>query len=415
MLLRAGGWGFRITVPTSTPSLRALRHHSFTTLFRSAGTLLRNWSWLLRDLQQLSSSAVELFSSRRLQQLRSSAVELFSNRRLQQSTSPAVETRLEASPTRSPRSSPFLPFLPSKRRETGTLASLRRTQVMPTESAITRLLYAILSQKCLKDIDWNQVARDPILCQEITNGHAARMRYSRFKKQMDTANGIPSPSTPRKPRKNRVEKSQPQTRSPKKEREREREREREKERKRAKEEKGVKRERDGSEREGTAESELDVIYGMGLGDDPDSKLGLGGAMGMGMGNSTPHDMDMGIDMEMAPIKRERKPSHHAHDHTRTHAHALQPPPPYAYYDDVPGLLPLGGSVTDFGFGFGIAGGAGMGLAGDPYPYDSHGVEALCGWGSSAGGEQEQEQGHDPVTDSRVVKKEERCEEGYRLL
>ncbi len=33
-------------------------------------------------------------------------------------------------------------------------------------------------------IDWNKVAHDPILAQEITNGHAARMRYSRFRAQM---------------------------------------------------------------------------------------------------------------------------------------------------------------------------------------------------------------------------------------
>jgi hypothetical protein len=30
-------------------------------------------------------------------------------------------------------------------------------------------------------IDWNQVAADPVLIQPITNGHAARMRYSRFR------------------------------------------------------------------------------------------------------------------------------------------------------------------------------------------------------------------------------------------
>lgn len=30
-------------------------------------------------------------------------------------------------------------------------------------------------------INWNEVARSPILTQEITNGHAARMRYSRFR------------------------------------------------------------------------------------------------------------------------------------------------------------------------------------------------------------------------------------------
>lgn len=33
-------------------------------------------------------------------------------------------------------------------------------------------------------IDWNQVAHNPILTQEITNGHAARMRYSRFRQNL---------------------------------------------------------------------------------------------------------------------------------------------------------------------------------------------------------------------------------------
>jgi hypothetical protein len=107
---------------------------------------------------------------------------------------------------------------------------------MANDTATTRLLYAILSQKCLKDvchlcfiscplhiqplsilisyqIDWNKVAHDPILSQEITNGHAARMRYSRFKKQMEgTApvrrprnNNSGSPSS--SPKKAKVEKN----------------------------------------------------------------------------------------------------------------------------------------------------------------------------------------------------------------
>ncbi|RAL66347.1 hypothetical protein DID88_006016 [Monilinia fructigena] len=87
---------------------------------------------------------------------------------------------------------------------------------MTNDGAINRLLYAILSQKCLKDIDWNKVAHDPILSQEITNGHAARMRYSRFKKQMDSTTSLPS--RPRKmatPRRSRVEKKKPAKREPK--------------------------------------------------------------------------------------------------------------------------------------------------------------------------------------------------------
>ncbi|CAH0019697.1 unnamed protein product [Clonostachys rhizophaga] len=50
-----------------------------------------------------------------------------------------------------------------------------------SDNAMARFLFAILKQKNLKDIDWNQVANDPVLLQPITNGHAARMRYSRFR------------------------------------------------------------------------------------------------------------------------------------------------------------------------------------------------------------------------------------------
>lgn len=80
-----------------------------------------------------------------------------------------------------------------------------------TSSEETQLTHPPSNQQ----IDWNAVANNPILkLENITNGHAARMRYSRFKKQMDALNGIiPPPATPRKPRKNRVEK----TRSPKRE------------------------------------------------------------------------------------------------------------------------------------------------------------------------------------------------------
>ncbi|KAI2632438.1 hypothetical protein GGR54DRAFT_35303 [Hypoxylon sp. NC1633] len=52
------------------------------------------------------------------------------------------------------------------------------------DTVMTRFLFAILRQKNLKDIDWGMVADDPILAQPITNGHAARMRYSRFRGAM---------------------------------------------------------------------------------------------------------------------------------------------------------------------------------------------------------------------------------------
>ncbi len=43
---------------------------------------------------------------------------------------------------------------------------------------------SVLSLMSLLQIDWNEVARNPVLTQEITNGHAARMRFSRFRQQI---------------------------------------------------------------------------------------------------------------------------------------------------------------------------------------------------------------------------------------
>ncbi|KAE8440975.1 hypothetical protein EG329_006138 [Mollisiaceae sp. DMI_Dod_QoI] len=77
---------------------------------------------------------------------------------------------------------------------------------MPSDTAIQELLYAILKQKCLKDLKWEEVASDPIHSKPITNGHAARMRYSRFKKQMDRKNDNNTPTT-NTPKRSRVEKN----------------------------------------------------------------------------------------------------------------------------------------------------------------------------------------------------------------
>ncbi|KAI1800849.1 hypothetical protein F4811DRAFT_491638 [Daldinia bambusicola] len=49
------------------------------------------------------------------------------------------------------------------------------------DSAMSRFLFAILKQKNLKDINWEAVAKDEVLDKPITNGHAARMRFSRFR------------------------------------------------------------------------------------------------------------------------------------------------------------------------------------------------------------------------------------------
>ncbi|KAL2812114.1 hypothetical protein BJX63DRAFT_432925 [Aspergillus granulosus] len=66
---------------------------------------------------------------------------------------------------------------------------LRRSKAMPTDSPTAKFLYTILKQLDLKGIDWNLVASQL----EISNGHAARMRYHRFKNQMEGTT-----STPRK-------------------------------------------------------------------------------------------------------------------------------------------------------------------------------------------------------------------------
>ncbi|KAJ5032954.1 uncharacterized protein L3040_009540 [Drepanopeziza brunnea f. sp. 'multigermtubi'] len=265
---------------------------------------------------------------------------------------------------------------------------------MPTENSITRLLFAILSQKCLKDIDWNKVARDPLLCQEITNGHAARMRYSRFKKQMDAASGIvPAPSTPRKPRKSRVEKNRS---PPKKESPKQLKHFRD-------EERGTKRERDAgseerSDRAGTTESDVDGS--LGLDSSPGMALGLGtGAMELSMELDMGMDMGMGMGMGMGmemgmgdmptTVKRERKPSyatlhlhgqlqqqisHHPQQHHHHHPSSssvsnpnanstLPNTPPRMCIEQSPsrrGSFAPAGDMADgllTGFGHGIPGGA----------------------------------------------------------
>ncbi len=58
---------------------------------------------------------------------------------------------------------------------------------MPTDGATAKFLYTILKQLDLKSIDWTTVAA----ALEITNGHAARMRFSRFKQAMEGV--VPAP------------------------------------------------------------------------------------------------------------------------------------------------------------------------------------------------------------------------------
>ncbi|KAH8698331.1 hypothetical protein BGW36DRAFT_357870 [Talaromyces proteolyticus] len=74
------------------------------------------------------------------------------------------------------------------------LATPRRSKTMPTEGHMTRFLYAILKQLDLKTIDWSDVATDL----EISNGHAARMRYSRFRQQMEGTISVSRNPKPKK-------------------------------------------------------------------------------------------------------------------------------------------------------------------------------------------------------------------------
>ncbi|KAL4916097.1 hypothetical protein BDW62DRAFT_212254 [Aspergillus aurantiobrunneus] len=60
----------------------------------------------------------------------------------------------------------------------------RRSRTMPIDSPTAKFLYTIIKQLDLKGIDWALVASQL----EISNGHAARMRYHRFRNQMEGIN-----------------------------------------------------------------------------------------------------------------------------------------------------------------------------------------------------------------------------------
>ncbi|KAJ5787689.1 hypothetical protein N7457_002679 [Penicillium paradoxum] len=61
----------------------------------------------------------------------------------------------------------------------------QRNKVLETDSPTAKFLYTIIKQLDLKSIDWNRVASDL----DVSNGHAARMRYSRFRQQMEGTTG----------------------------------------------------------------------------------------------------------------------------------------------------------------------------------------------------------------------------------
>ncbi|RAH82570.1 hypothetical protein BO86DRAFT_428338 [Aspergillus japonicus CBS 114.51] len=71
------------------------------------------------------------------------------------------------------------------------MQNTKRGKAVPTDTPASKFLYAILKQLDLRSVDWNLVATDL----EISNGHAARMRYSRFRQQME--GNVPSTRAPR--------------------------------------------------------------------------------------------------------------------------------------------------------------------------------------------------------------------------
>ncbi|KAJ5824973.1 hypothetical protein N7447_007313 [Penicillium robsamsonii] len=65
----------------------------------------------------------------------------------------------------------------------------QRNKVLETDTPTAKFLYTIIKQLDLKSVDWNRVASDV----EVSNGHAARMRYSRFRQQMEGNTGASKP------------------------------------------------------------------------------------------------------------------------------------------------------------------------------------------------------------------------------
>lgn len=78
------------------------------------------------------------------------------------------------------------------------MVSLRRSKNYASDAQTPLFLYAILKQLDLRSIDWNVVA-DKL---EISNGHAARMRYSRMKTQFEGMPAQPRAPRPKKEKSN---------------------------------------------------------------------------------------------------------------------------------------------------------------------------------------------------------------------
>ncbi|KAL6249202.1 hypothetical protein RBB50_004265 [Rhinocladiella similis] len=74
------------------------------------------------------------------------------------------------------------------------MASVRRTKNFALDGQTPMFLYSILKQLDLRSIDWNLVAESL----DISNGHAARMRYSRMRTQFEGMSKEAKTSKPKK-------------------------------------------------------------------------------------------------------------------------------------------------------------------------------------------------------------------------
>ncbi|PGH17707.1 hypothetical protein AJ80_04715 [Polytolypa hystricis UAMH7299] len=91
------------------------------------------------------------------------------------------------------------------------MASLKRSKTLPADGQTAKFLYTIIKQLDLKSIDWSLVASQL----EITNGHAARMRFSRFRQHMEGTSTTPRTQRPKKSKVDKAQAKQKQFSEPK--------------------------------------------------------------------------------------------------------------------------------------------------------------------------------------------------------
>ncbi|KAH0841585.1 hypothetical protein AYO21_01180 [Fonsecaea monophora] len=89
------------------------------------------------------------------------------------------------------------------------MASTRRTKNFATDPQTPMFLYTILKQLDLRSINWNDVAGSL----GISNGHAARMRYSRMKSQFEGTSNQVKPPKPKKDNSNTTDNKSSKTKA----------------------------------------------------------------------------------------------------------------------------------------------------------------------------------------------------------